>query len=186
MKVRLLNNASRKVQRDSLFRVTSGNFRALFGPGPGLGGSTVGQAGSLPSCHPAQCPFTSYDRSVIMSLTAPIVAFYDYALRPIPALAWVGAPISTLDVAGALRLALILRQLRELFHKEHLAKMSLGTGRVKNEQLEKASAPVVVPPERRSCVRNFAAGLVMVFGGEIVVGALRIWHLLRQLGPSSV
>ena len=115
-----------------------------------------------------------------MSLTAPIVAFYDYALQPIPALAWVGAPISTLDVAGALRLALILRQLREHFHKEHLAKMSLGTGSVKNEQLEKASAPVV-PPEQRSRVRNFAAGLVMVFGGEIVVGALRTWHLLCQL-----
>ena len=114
-----------------------------------------------------------------MSLTAPIVAFYDYALQPIPALAWVGAPISTLDVAGALRLALILRQLREHFHKEHLAKISLGTGRVKNEQSERASAPVG-PPEQRSRVRNFAAGLVMVFGGELVVGALKIWHLLCQ------
>ena len=107
-----------------------------------------------------------------MSLTAPIVAFYDYALQPIPALAWVGAPISTLDVAGALRLALILRQLREHFHKEHLANISLGTGRVKDEQLERASP--VGPPEQRSCVRNFAAGLVMVFGGELVVGALKM------------
>lgn len=116
-----------------------------------------------------------------MSLTAPIVAFYDYALQPIPALAWAGASISALDIAGALRLALILRQQRELLHKEHLAKVSLTTGRVKNEQVEKASVPVG-PSEQRSCVRNFAASLVMVFGGEAVVGASKIWHLLCHLG----
>ncbi|KAI0279825.1 hypothetical protein BGY98DRAFT_1095902 [Russula aff. rugulosa BPL654] len=88
-----------------------------------------------------------------MSATAPIVAFYDYALQPIPALAWVGAPISALDIAGGLRLALILRQVRELFHKEHMAKLSLSNTNVR----------------RRSCVRNFAASLLMVFGGEAVV-----------------
>jgi hypothetical protein len=108
-----------------------------------------------------------------MSATAPIIAFYDYALQPIPALAWVGVPISALDIAGALRLALILRQVREYFHKEHMAKISLSNAnvRVKNGQLEKVSNPVVVPAERRSCVRNFAASLVMVFGGEAIVGA---------------
>ncbi|KAH9999097.1 hypothetical protein BJV77DRAFT_1127860, partial [Russula vinacea] len=83
----------------------------------------------------------------------PIIAFYDLTLQPITALAWVGAPISALDIAGALRLALILRQMREHFRKEHLAKTSLASGRVKNEH----------------CVRNFAASLLMVFGGEAVV-----------------
>ena len=112
-----------------------------------------------------------------MSPTAPIVAFYDYALQPISALAWVGAPISALDVAGALRLALILRQLREQFHKEHLAKMASTTGRV-----ERFSAPVV-PSEKRSRVRNFAASLVMVFAGEAVVGACVSY---AKLGLSSV
>jgi hypothetical protein len=102
-----------------------------------------------------------------MSVTAPIIAFYDYALQPIPALAWVGVPASALDIAGALRLALILRQVREHFHKEHMAKTNV---RVKNGQLERVSDPVV-PAERRSCVRNFAASLVMVFGGEAIVGA---------------
>jgi hypothetical protein len=116
-----------------------------------------------------------------MSVTAPIVAFYDHALQPITALAWVGAPISALDIAGALRLALILRQMRELFHKEHLAKTSLATSRVKDGQSEKVSVQVV-PSEQRSCVRNFAASLLMVFGGEAVVGMLKIWRLLRQLG----
>lgn len=127
----------------------------------------------------------SYDWSIIMSVTAPIVAFYDYALQPISALTWVGAPISALDIAGALRLALILRQVREQFHKEHLAKAPLRTtGRVKDGRLEKVSVPVVVPSsEQRSRVRNFAASLVMVFGGEAVVGALKICWLLRHLDP---
>jgi hypothetical protein len=110
-----------------------------------------------------------------MSATAPIIALYDYALQPIPALAWVGAPISALDIAGGLRLALILRQVREQFHKEHMAKISLSNTnvRVKNGQLEKVSNPVVPAEraERRSSVRNFAASLIMVFGGEAIVGA---------------
>jgi len=112
-----------------------------------------------------------------MSLAiAPIVAFYDYTLQPIPALSWLGAPISILDIAGALRLTLILRQQREIFYKEHFAKMSsLTSARVRSE---KESFPVV-PMERRSRVRDFAASLVMVFGGEAVVGASRILLSLR-------
>jgi hypothetical protein len=113
---------------------------------------------------------------------APIVAFYDYALQPISALAWLGAPISALDIAGALRLALILRQQREIFRKEHLAKTSSTSSllRVKDARSsssEKASAiptttlMVMVPLEPRSCVRDLAASLVIVFGGEAVVGA---------------
>jgi hypothetical protein len=115
-----------------------------------------------------------------MSATAPIIAFYDYALQPIPALAWVGVPASALDIAGALRLALILRQVREQLHKEHMAKISSSNAtnvRVKNGQLESVSSPAV-PPERRSCVRNFAASLVMVFGGEAIIGASRMPHLV--------
>jgi len=116
-----------------------------------------------------------------MSPTAPIIALYDYTLQPISALAWIGVPISALDIAVALRLALTLRQLREQFHKQHIAKMSMSlTGRVKNGQLEKVSVPVV-PVERRSWVRNFAASLVMVFGGEAVIGVLKTWPLLRRL-----
>lgn len=114
-----------------------------------------------------------------MSATAPIIAFYEYALQPIPALAWVGAPVSALDIAGALRLALILRQMRELFLKEHTAKISVSNTSVwvKNGKLEKVSVPVV-PVERRGSVRNFAASLMMVFGGEALVGALEIWQVV--------
>ena len=113
-----------------------------------------------------------------MSATAPIIAFYDYALQPIPAFAWVGAPISALDIAGALRLALILRQMREYFFKEHTTKISLSNTnvRVKNGQSENVSVPLV-PVERRGSVRNFAASLMIVFGGEALVGALEVWSL---------
>jgi hypothetical protein len=104
---------------------------------------------------------------------ATIIAFYDYALQPIPALAWLGAPISALDIAGALRLALILRQLRELFRREHLAKISSTFVRAKNGRLEKGPVPVVPPVERRSRVRDFATNFVMVFGGEAVIGTFK-------------
>jgi len=99
---------------------------------------------------------------------APIVAFYEYALRPIPALAWVGAPISTLDIAGALRLALYLRQQREVFHKVHQAKVALIPGQEKNGRSDRDSVPVV-PSEQRSRVRDFATNLLLVFGGEAIV-----------------
>lgn len=105
---------------------------------------------------------------------ATIVAFYDYALQPIPALAWVGAPISALDIAGAFRVALILRQLRELSHKEHLAKISSTFVRAKTGRLEKDPVPAVPPVEKRSRVRDFATNLVMVFGGEAVIGTFKM------------
>jgi hypothetical protein len=116
-----------------------------------------------------------------MSLAiAPIVAFYDYALQPIPALSWAGAPISMIDIAGALRLALILRQLRESFYKEHLAKLSLSTSaRVTNGRLKEKDPVQVAPVERRSRVRDFATSLAMVFGGEAIVGALTVLLSLR-------
>ena len=124
-----------------------------------------------------------------MSLAiAPIVAFYDYTLQPIPALSWLGAPISILDIAGALRLALILRQQREIFYKEHFTKMSSSTSaRVMSGRSEKDPFPVVPAVERRSRVRDLAASLVMVFGGEAIVGASRILLSLRaDLGSDAI
>ena len=99
------------------------------------------------------------------SLLASVIAFYGYTLQPVSALAWLGVPITPLDIAAAFRLALILRQLRELFHQQHLAKMSTSG------QLDNVPAQ---PLEQRSRVRDFAVTLVMVFGGEAVVGALKM------------
>jgi hypothetical protein len=113
---------------------------------------------------------------IMSAAIATIIAFYDYTLQPVPALAWVGTPISTLDIAGAFRLALILRQVREFFHKQHLAKISSTPVRVKDGQSEKDAIPAMSPPpplEKRSRVRNFATNLLMVFGGEAVVGTFK-------------
>ena len=93
------------------------------------------------------------------SALASIVAFYDYALQPVSALAWVGDPISILDVAAAFRLALILRQVRELFYNEHLA--------LRKAKKNTAQAD---PPEQRGYVRDLVTNFLMVFGGEAVVG----------------
>ncbi|SRR6266702_2675896 len=104
------------------------------------------------------------------SALASIVAFYDYAFQPVSALAWVGDPISILDIAAAFRLALILRQVRELFHNEHLAKTSSAPRQAKNGQDEKNIAQAD-QPEQRGRVRDLATNFIMVFGGEAVVGA---------------
>lgn len=102
------------------------------------------------------------------SALASIVAFYDYALQPVSALAWVGDPISTLDIAAAFRLALILRQVRELFHNEHLTKSSSAPRQEKNNAVQ------ADPPEQRGRVRDLATTFLMVFGGEAVVGASKL------------
>lgn len=93
------------------------------------------------------------------SFLTPVIALYDYTLQPLPAFAWLGAPVSTLDVVGALRLAISLRQVRELYHDRHVSRISSG----KLEDREK--------PEQRSRVRDMVATLVMVHGGEAIAGA---------------
>ncbi|SRR6266404_634980 len=103
------------------------------------------------------------------SLLASIIAFYDYALQPVSALAWIGDPIPILDVAAAVRLAVILRQAREYFHNEHLAKASAASRQAKNEQTGK-NITHIDPPEQRSRVRDLVTTFLLVFGGEAVVG----------------
>ncbi|KAF8274246.1 hypothetical protein EI94DRAFT_1562166 [Lactarius quietus] len=92
------------------------------------------------------------------SLIAPVIAFYDYALQPLPALAWLGVPVSTLDVVGALRLAMSLRQVRELHHDRHISRISATSSKAGDGER----------PEPRSRVRDLVATLVMVHGGEAI------------------
>lgn len=114
------------------------------------------------------------------SVLAPVIAFYDYALQPVPALAWLGASVSALDVAGALRLAVVLRQQRELFHEQHVAKMAEASHGTNNRAGGKSggkaqrAAAAIDPPQPRSRVRDFAATLVIVHGGEAIAGAFTI------------
>jgi hypothetical protein len=64
-------------------------------------------------------------------------------------------PVSTLDVLAALRLAVSLRQVRQLYHDRHISRVSATNGRPKDV-------------EPRGRVRDFVATLVMVHGGEAI------------------
>ena len=94
---------------------------------------------------------------------APIFAVYKYALAPVGPLAWLGAPISALDLAAAFRLAVVLRQLREAFHREYAS----STSATENGDHAQRARPAI---ESRARTRDFATTLVMVYGGEAVVG----------------
>ena len=107
-----------------------------------------------------------------MSLVlAPVIALYNYGLKPLPVFTWLGLPVSALDVAGALRLAVASRQLRELYHEQHVTKVTNHKGRSGGRASGKAqrgAADETVEP--RSRVRDFIATLVTVHGGEAIVG----------------
>lgn len=106
---------------------------------------------------------------------APIIAFYAYALQPVPLLAWLGIPFTTLDLAGAFRLAVVLRQLRELYHDQHVAKLAATNHKTKSGGKPSAKAQRAAAAddslESRSRFREYVATLVIVHGGEAIVGA---------------
>jgi hypothetical protein len=108
-----------------------------------------------------------------MSLVlAPVIALYSYGLKPLPVFTWLGLPVSALDVAGALRLAVASRQHRELYHEQHITKAANHKGRSGGKASGKAqrgAADETIEP--RSRVRDFVATLVTVHGGEAIVGA---------------
>jgi hypothetical protein len=110
-----------------------------------------------------------------MSLVlAPVIALYHYGLKPLPVFTWLGLPVSALDVAGALRLALASRQHRELYHEQHITKVANHKGRSGGKATGKAqrgAADETIEPRGR--VRDFVATLVTVHGGEAIVGASR-------------
>ncbi|TDL13363.1 hypothetical protein BD410DRAFT_779251 [Rickenella mellea] len=74
-------------------------------------------------------------------------------LTPIAPFTWYDIPISTLDVLAALRLCVVLRQLREVAQAEHRASRSSPT----DEE------------EEKSFVKDATTALVVVYGGEAVV-----------------
>ena len=124
-----------------------------------------------------------------MFVLAPVVAFYNWALQPVPPLAWLGVPVSTLDIAGALRLAIALRQLREVYYDQHVAKAAASShsraksgGRSGGKTSQRAASDEL--PEPRSRVRDFVATLVIVHGGEAIVGTSRFSIVI--LGRSLV
>ena len=115
-------------------------------------------------------------------LLAPVIALYSYGLKPLPVFTWFGLPISALDVAGALRLAVASRQHRELYYEQHVAKVTNNKGRSGGKASGKAqrgAADDIVEPRGR--VRDFIATLVTVHGGEAIVGACHHSLLSNEL-----
>jgi hypothetical protein len=108
-----------------------------------------------------------------MSLVlAPVIALYHYGLKPLPVFAWLGLPVSALDVAGALRLAVASRQHRESLYEQHVTKVTNHKGKSGGKASGKAQRGAADDSiEPRSRVRDFIATLVIVHGGEAIVGA---------------
>ena len=97
-----------------------------------------------------------------MSLVlAPIVELYRWGLQPVAPFSWFGIPLGAIDVAAAVRLCLVLRQVRELIAKTY-----------KTEGLsekEKVAAPAPgFKFEEKSLVRDLVATLIVVHGGDAI------------------
>ncbi|KAG5350910.1 hypothetical protein C0989_008808 [Termitomyces sp. Mn162] len=87
-------------------------------------------------------------------LISPSIEVFRWSLQPIPPFTWFGSPLNTLDVLGAVRLCLILRQLREQFYRQHVAKNGF------------------IGVERKSFVKSLAITLTVVCGGEAVAAPM--------------
>lgn len=91
-----------------------------------------------------------------------------WLLEPIPPFTWIGLTLSTFDVAAALRLCVVLRQLRELFVRLHC------TGKTEAKDIEESSM-----------AKTVATALVVVYGGEAVMGEfISIVALISRLNKS--
>jgi len=85
---------------------------------------------------------------------------------------WLGLPVSALDVAGALRLAVALRQLRTVYYDEYVTKGASTNHKNKSGGRASGRSQRVAADEAlplRSRVRDFVATLVIVHGGEAIV-----------------
>lgn len=95
-----------------------------------------------------------------MSLLAPIVEIFRYGLEPVAPFSWFGINVNTLDVAGAIRLCLIMRQVREEIARAYQA-------HAQSKLVGEKSATGGPRIESKSFVRDLAATLVVVHGGDI-------------------
>ena len=92
-----------------------------------------------------------HDKMSAEAVLTSVVSTYRTLLQPVPPFTWLGSSVSTLDVVAALRLCVVLRQLRDA----HLRNVN-KSGKVKDV-------------EESSRVKNVAMTLVVVYGGESVM-----------------
>ena len=105
------------------------------------------------------------------TMAAHVVSAYQTLLTPIPPFTWFGSPISTLDVAAALRLCVVLRQLREMSLKNHLRRNGSSNEKGRVSSVEESSS-----------VKNVALTLCVVYGGEAVMSMYRsiFWRAFSE------
>lgn len=105
-----------------------------------------------------------------MSLVlAPIVELYRWGLQPIAPFSWFGIQFSAIELAAAVRLCLVLRQVRELIAKTYNVNGAQAT--VDPSEKENTAAPALGPKlEEKSLVRDLAATLIVVHGGDTIGG----------------
>ena len=103
-----------------------------------------------------------------MSLVlAPIVELYRWGLQPVSPFSWFGIQLSAIEVAAAIRLCLILRQVRELVAKTYKVHTVQATADLSEK--DKAAAAALGPKfEEKSLVRDLVATLIVVHGGDAI------------------
>jgi hypothetical protein len=112
-------------------------------------------------------------------LLQPVVELYRTLLAPVAPFTWFGIPLSTLDLGATVRLCVVMRQLREMAKVDHerkrLAAKRAIKGKDKAREAGIGDEDDVLPKhpglvEERSFVRDAAATLLVVYGGEIISG----------------
>ncbi|KIO27157.1 hypothetical protein M407DRAFT_7419 [Tulasnella calospora MUT 4182] len=95
----------------------------------------------------------------------PVIALYNTLTTPIPFLVSLGLPVSTLDVVGSLRLALVVQQIKLAF-KMRAVQQAASEGEDKNGEKVAPSFPT------DTALSNIWTMLVIVYGGELFVSTL--------------
>lgn len=109
-------------------------------------------------------PFTFTTMSLVL---APIVELYRWGLQPVALFSWFGLQISIIDLAAAVRLCLVLRQVRQLIAKDYKAQAAQVAAGASEK--EKAAVTFVGPKfEEKSLVRDLVATLIVVHGGDAI------------------
>ena len=103
-----------------------------------------------------------------MSLVlAPVVELYRLGLQPFTPFSWFGIQISTIEALAAVRLCLVLRQVRELIAKAYRAQAAQATPGA-SEKEEAAVTAYGSKLEEKSLVRDLVATLIVVHGGDAI------------------
>lgn len=97
-----------------------------------------------------------------LALSAYINA-YRSLLQPIPPFTWFGSSISLFDVGAALRLCVVLRQLREMGLQHYQKSERTRKGEASGSELRGKEV------ENASLIKSIAVTFVVVYGGETIM-----------------